>query len=351
MGAEPAFHFVFPGDPETRTGGYAYDREVLAALERAGRKAAVHVLPDGFPAPPKATLTRTAKIFAAIPDGSVVVIDGLAFGVLPDMAADLARRTRVVALVHHPLADETGLDEETRGRLFASEKKALSHADQVIVTSGYTAQRLRDFGVGDGRITAIEPGTARQELASGSGGPMVSLLTVATVTPRKGFLTLLQALALLPSDNWRLSCVGDTALAPDHAAEVMAQARIFGDRVTFHGALPADALGPFYRGADLLVSPSYYEGYGMALAEAVAHGLPVLATTGGAVPHTTAGKAARLVPPADAEALASALADLISDMSVRQALTDRSRAARLTLPTWDDAANAFAEVLQTVAQR
>ena len=349
MLAEPDFHFVFPGDPETRTGGYAYDREVLSTLRAMSRRVHVHVLPDGFPAPSAAGLVRTGEILAGIPDGAVAVIDGLAFGVLPKEAAALTRRARVIALVHHPLADEAGLSAVERDRLFESEKQALSSAHHVIVTSGYTAKRLRDFGVEPGRVTAIEPGTERQDPAHGSGGPAVSLLAVATVTPRKGYLTLMKALAAVPSRNWRLDCVGDTQLSPDHAAEVIEAARPFGDRVRFHGALPADALGPIYRAADLLVSPSYYEGYGMALAEAVAHGLPVLAASGGAVPYTTAGKAAWLVPPADDGALAEALETVISDPVARRTLADRSLEARATLPTWRDTAAAFAGVVDAVA--
>lgn len=349
MPVDPDFHFVFPGNPETRTGGYAYDREILSSLRELGERVQVHALPDGFPMPAPEVAAKAEEVLSGIPDGAVIAVDGLAFGVLPAEAAALARRARVIALVHHPLADEAGLSEAARDRLFASEKEALSHAHRVVVTSGYTAERLRDFGVERDRVAVIEPGTERQDLAQGSGGPAVSLLVVATVTPRKGFLTLMEALRAVPSVNWRLDCVGDTRLTPDHAAEVLAAARPFGARVRFHGALPADALAPFYRTADMLVSPSYYEGYGMALAEATAHGLPVLATTGGAVPYTTAGQAAMLVPPADVGALADALETLISDPMARRALADKSRVARDTLPAWRDAARAFAGVISAVA--
>ena len=345
-------HFVYPGDPATVTGGYGYDRAVLTALDRAGVAVQVHVLPDGFPSPAPPVLARAAERLDAIPDGAVAIIDGLAYGTIPALAERLSRRLTPVALVHHPLADEAGLSETDRNRLFQSEKTALSHARHVIVTSRFTAERLGAFGVGPDRVSVAEPGTVVPDLPAQRGRAAreeVALLSVATVTPRKGYLTLLQALESVAGGNWRLDCVGALDLAPDHAEAVSRAADRFGDKIRFHGALPAEDLEPFYWAADLLVSASYYEGYGMALAEAVAHGVPVLATTGGAVPTTVAGRAACLVEPEDPEALADALNTLISNPQARQALRQRALDARGRLPSWDDAASVFCSVVVQVS--
>jgi len=336
MAQERTIHFIFPGDPETRTGGYAYGREIVAAMRRAGSAVAVVALPDGFPMPSSAVRKKAGEILAGIPDGATVIFDGLACGVLPEEVAMLAVRTTLVALVHHPLADESGLQEDESTRLFQSEKESLKSARHVIVTSGFTGRRLLDFGVSPNRITVIEPGTEPAPLAQGSvRGDPVSLLAVASVTPRKGYPDLLAALATVRNLDWRLDCVGGLDMDRRHADAVLAQAAAFGDRVRFHGALPPEDLPAFYHRADLFVSPSHYEGYGMAIAEAAACGLPILAASGGAVPFTTAGKAARLVEPGDVGALAEALRTLIGAPDARLALRERSLAARAALPTWD----------------
>lgn len=350
MAQEHPIYFIFPGNPETRTGGYAYGREIVAAMRRAGASVAVVALPDGFPNPTPKTRAESEALLAAIPDGAGVIFDGLAFSVLPDQAAQLARRTVLVALIHHPLSDESGLDENEASHLFKSEKESLRFARHVLVTSGFTAKRLRDFDVGEDRVTVIEPGTEPAPLAEGSGpGGPVALLAVASVTPRKGYLDLLAALGAISDLDWRLDCVGGLEMDAEHARQVLAQAETFGDRVRFHGALPPDALPALYEKADLYVSPSHYEGYGMAIAEAAASGLPILAASGGAVPFTTAGEAARLYEPGDVAALSVALRDLIGDEGARRQLREKSLLAREALPTWDMSGERCRDLLHRLA--
>lgn len=334
---DPTIHFIFPGKPDTRTGGYAYGREIIAAMRRAGGQVQVVALPDGFPMPTDDVRRRAGEILKGIPNGAAVIFDGLACGAMPEETAALAARTRLVALVHHPLADETELQDDASTYLFQIEKQSLSHALHVIVTSGFTALRLRDFDVEESRVTVIEPGTAAAPLARGTypDGP-VSLLAVASVTPRKGYPDLLRALVPLLDLDWRLDCVGGLEMDPSHAKVVLEQAADFGDRVRFHGALSPDALPALYDGADLFVSPSHYEGYGMAIAEAAACGLPILAASGGAVPFTTAGREAQLVEPGDIAGLSDALKVLIGDRDARQGLREKSLTARQALPTWDE---------------
>ena len=351
MAQDPTIHFIFPGNPDTRTGGYAYGREVVAAMRRAGGTVEVVALPNGFPVPSDDIRHRAAEILKSIPNGAPVIFDGLACGALPEETAALAERTCVAALVHHPLAEESGLEESESSLLFQSEKRSLDHVRHVIVTSGFTARRLRDYGVEESRVTVIEPGTETAPLAPGTypDGP-VSLLAVASVTPRKGYPDLLQALDPLQDMDWRLDCVGGLEMDPSHAKRVLEQAADFGGRVRFHGALPPEALPDLYDGADLFVSPSHYEGYGMAIAEAAARGLPILAASGGAVPFTTAGRAAQLVEPGDIAGLSDALKGLIGNADARQALRKKSLNARKELPTWDESGMRGLALMQELAK-
>src|SRR5262252_9009511 len=148
-------HVVIPGDLEIRTGGYGYDRRIIAGLRDRGWRVDVHRLDDSFPTPTPAAREHAARVLAAIPDGAAVLVDGLALGALPSEVAHEAGRLKVVALVHHPLAEETGIDPALAARLKISETCALAAVRSVVVTSRNTAARLGEYGVASHRITAI----------------------------------------------------------------------------------------------------------------------------------------------------------------------------------------------------
>ncbi|RYY85716.1 MAG: glycosyltransferase, partial [Comamonadaceae bacterium] len=308
---------------------------------------------DTFPVPDAATLAHAAEVIAALPDGALVVADGLAFGALPDLAAVHACRLRWVALVHHPLSFEAGLSESTRAALFDSERRALVHARHVVVTSPSTARDLAAFDVTPARITVIEPGTAPAPFATGggAGADATSLLCVATVTARKGHAVLIDALAGLADRRWALHCAGSLARDDAAVAAVQTAAMQHGlqDRIVWHGEVDTPALDALYAQADAFVLPSLHEGYGMALAEALARGLPVVSSIAGAIPDTVPADAGLLVPPGDAVALRAALRRLMDEPALRVALAAGARAAAERLPTWPQAVSRFASVLQQVA--
>jgi glycosyltransferase involved in cell wall biosynthesis len=343
--------FMLPGPLDSLSGGYVYDRRIAAGLRDAGWTVDWLVLPASFPWPDAAALDQAAAQVAALPDGTLVVADGLAFGAMPALAQHHAARLRWVALVHHPLALETGLDAAQRERLFHSERQALAAARAVIVTSAATARGLAAYGVPAGQAHVVEPGTDAAALTQGSGRPALALLCVATLTPRKGHAVLVEALAGLRDRPWTLHCVGSTARHPatTQALRAAITALGLGSRVHLHGEVGPAALETLYAQADAFVLPSYHEGYGMALAEALAHGLPVLSTAAGAIADTVPAEAGVLLPPGDVAALRRALARLMDDAPWRAALAAGARAARLRLPTWPQAASTFATLLAGVA--
>jgi glycosyltransferase involved in cell wall biosynthesis len=343
--------FVLPGDLDGLTGGTIYDRQIVAGLRHMGWQVDVVSLSTRFPWPDAGALDEAASAVAGVPDDTLVVADGLAFGAMPAIAQQHASRLRWVALVHHPLALETGLSDLQRRQLFESERQALAAARAVIVTSTASARALADFGMAATRIRAVEPGTTPAALALGSEGnahdESCSLLCVATLTPRKGHAVLLDALAGLQDRRWTLHCVGSTTRDAASASGLRAviAARGLSQRVFLHGELGADALEAMYTRADAFVLPSFYEGYGMALAEALAHGLPIVSTTAGAIPDTVPAGAGVLVPPGDAAALRAALARLLDEPVWRATLAAGARAARTRLPGWPTAVERFAAVL------
>lgn len=339
-------HFVVPGPLDQLTGGYVYDGRMVAGLRELGWQVRVHNLRGRFPDPDAIARDDMAATLASLPDEARVVIDGLAMGGLPAPIEAHGARLRILSLVHHPLAEETGLAAADKKSLTTTERRALEHCAGVVVSSAFTARRLAAYDVSADRIRVVVPGTepARTTVGSLPGKPPM-LLCVASVTPRKGHDVLVAALARVRGLDWTCICVGsldrDRGFA-DSVRRDVADAGL-GDRIEFVGEREGDLLEQLYHRASAFVLASHYEGYGMALAEAIAHGLPVVSTTGGAIPFTVPAHAGILVEPGDAEAFADALRTLLTPgTTTRGDLAAAARRHAEELPSWKEAAEAFA---------
>ncbi len=343
--------FGISGDYAQLTGGYAYDRRVIEELRGIGWDADFLDVGSGYPRPDTATLATTRQQLASVPSGTPLLIDGLVYGLIPEIVADLQLSHPLIALVHHPLALETGWSRADAARLLNSERDALACARAVIATSVTTERILvESYGVPRGRITVALPGTDRFQAARGSHADSVSLLSVGAIVPRKGHDLLVAALATLTDLPWNLIIAGD----PDRSAEMLRQLKAdiahfgLGDRVVLAGGVSHERLAELYDGADLFVLASHYEGYGMAYTEALAHGLPVIGTTGGAIPEAVPHGAGLLVPPGDVPALAAALRRLIASPDERRRFSAAARKAAQNFPTWSDAAARVARAIEAV---
>ncbi len=342
--------FCIPGDIALPTGGYKYDREVLNRLPQQGITVQHLVLPESFPTPTARDLAETGRLLSAVDRKTVLLIDGLALGAIPPaMIADLPRKT--VALVHHPLGLEAGLDPNLAAFLIANEKAVLQHVRHTIVTSDTTRRILiDDFGLRHQQITVAEPGTTRAERAAGNGD-RVEILAVGAVSRRKAYDSLVAALAPLSTLHWHLTIVGTLDRSPEAVAALRSVIDGSGldNRITLAGAVGEAALDTLYARSDLFVSASLFEGYGMALTEALARGLPIVTSDGGAAADTVPDSAAMKVPTGDTMLLSHAMQLLLSDAALRRRMADAAWAAAALLPTWDDTARDIADVLKTVA--
>jgi len=342
--------FAAPGDLSARTGGYGYDRAVIAALPEFNVEVSHVALKGSFPFPSGAETHAAARaINAALAPRDVALIDGLAYGALPEDAIR-AIRAPVLALCHHPLGLEQGLDPARAKALLRSEAAALALAAHVIVTSAHTRKTLiEDFGVAPSRVTIALPGTTPAARASGSGGGTI-LLAVGSIIARKAFDILVEALAGLQALDWRLRLVGG-APAPETANALarLIEARGLGGRIDWLGEVSAEALDGVYDSSDIFVSSSLYEGYGMALAEALARGLPIVTTTGGACADTAPDGAALKVAPGDVDALREALRRMIEDKDLRRDLGEASWRAGQKLPSWRDTARTIGRAARAIA--
>jgi len=348
-----AVTFAVPGSLDQPTGGYTYDRRVIAGLRELGCEVDVIDLGDGFPRPTSDTVDAAVPSLRRVPAGRPIVVDGLALGVLPQAAEALRASHRVIALVHHPLALETGVASGEAAALRDSERAALAAVRHVVVTSPATCRILeQDYGVPAERMTIALPGTdggAVAPMILKAEGETINLLAVGAVVPRKGYDVLVEALGRIADLDWRLVIAGDCTRDRDTAGE-LATALVrkrFGSRVRMAGAVSDDELAALYGDADVFVLASRFEGYGMAYAQAVARGLPVIGTRTGAIPETVPEGAGILVPPDDVAALSAALRSMIADAALRARCSAAARAARM--PTWEATARTFLEVLKAVA--
>lgn len=346
----PSAVFLVPGPINSRTGGSIYDRRMVESLRRRGWDIRVVELEAGFPQPAAAAVADAAAGLAALPDGTLAVMDGLALSALPDLIAREAARLRIVALVHLPLAADVTFDADTRARLAVAEGRALTSSALVVVTGATTVGLLEQYALRRDRVVVVEPGTDPAPVARGSGGPGVHLLCVATINAGKGHDVLLSALASVRNLDWHLTCAGSRGR--DHAAagrvrELAGQLSL-DDRVTFAGELDATELASCYDTADVFVLATRRETYGMAVAEALARGLPIVSTTTGAIPELVGHTAGLLAPPGDIHALSTALSRIIGDADLRAGLAAGARQVRDRLQGWELAAGRMDAALRSL---
>ena len=348
-------HFVMPGgvdDPAAPSGGNAYDRRVSLDLPGFGWQVHKHAVAGEWPRPGAAARAELARPLRELPDGTVVLLDGLVACGVPEIVVPETERLSLAVLVHLPLGDETGLEPAVAAELDAKERVVLRAVPAVIATSDWAVRRLvSHHGLAPERVHVAAPGADIAPLASGTDG-VSRLLCVAAVTPRKGQHRLVQALAAAAELPWTCVCVGGLGHDPEYVAELRQLIREHGleDRIELAGPQAGAELDASYNAADLMVLTSYAETYGMAVTEALARGIPVLATDVGGLPEAVGrapdgGVPGILVPPEDPAALAAELRGWFGEADGRRRLTAAARGRRAALDGWATTARSLAGVL------
>ncbi|MEU9332579.1 glycosyltransferase family 4 protein [Streptomyces sp. NPDC048290] len=348
-------HFVMPDgvdDPATPSGGNAYDRRICLDLPGFGWQVHRHLAAGSWPRPAPADRAALARHLADLPDGAVVLLDGLVACGVPEVVLPEAARLRLAVLVHLPLGDEKGLTHEVAADLDRRERTLLRGVPAVIATSDWAARRLvAHHGLAPDRVHVATPGADIAPLASGTDG-VSRLLCVAAVTPRKGQHRLVEALARVAELPWSCVCVGALTQDPGYVDDLRARIARHGltDRIDLTGPRTGAALDASYATADLMVLTSYAETYGMAVTEALARGIPVLATDVGGLPEAVGrapdgGVPGILVPPEDPAALAAELRGWFGEADVRRRLKAAARGRRAALDGWASTAKSLAGVL------
>jgi glycosyltransferase involved in cell wall biosynthesis len=351
-------HVVVPegiDDPARPSGGNAYDRRVCRGLAALGWTVHEHAVPDAWPRLGASGHAALAGAVERIPDGAVVLLDGLIASAAPEVLGPHARRLRQVVLVHMPLGHRPPDGEADAVR--AREREVLAGAAAVVTTSAWSRRRLGElYALPADRVHVAEPGVDRAGLAPGSAAGD-ALLCVAAVTPDKGHDVLLDALATATDLPWRCACVGSLDRDPAFAEGVRRRAADggLGDRVRFPGPRTGPELDRAYATADLLVLASHAETYGMVVTEALARGVPVLAAEVGGVTEALGhgedgARPGLLVPPGDPAALGAALRAWLGDAELRGRLRRAARERRASLRGWPATTSVLAGVLAGAAR-
>ncbi|MBE8474754.1 glycosyltransferase family 4 protein [Streptomyces justiciae] len=348
-------HFVMPGgvdDPAAPSGGNAYDRRVSLDLPGFGWQVHKHAVDGEWPSPGATARVELARTLREFPDGTVVLLDGLVACGVPEIVVPEAERLRLAVLVHLPLGDETGLEPLLAAELDAKERAVLRAVPAVIATSDWAVRRLvSHHGLAPDRVHVAAPGADIAPLASGTDG-VSRLLCVAAVTPRKGQHRLIEALAAVRDLPWSCVCVGGLGQDPEYVGQLRSLIAKYGleHRLELAGPQAGAQLDASYAAADLMVLTSYAETYGMAVTEALARGIPVLATDVGGLPEAVGrapdgGVPGILVPPEDPAALAAELRGWFNEADVRRRLKAAARGRRAALDGWATTARSLAGVL------
>jgi glycosyltransferase involved in cell wall biosynthesis len=262
----------------------------------------------------------------------------------------------IVAMIHHPLAHESGLDAGLRAHFLETERANLTHTAHVLVPSPHTAALLQsDYGVEASRITIVRPGTDRPgvDLSCGQRAKATSplILSVGIAHPRKGHDILLRALSMLLHRDWQAVIIG-SRYDEGHARALDALHAYLGlaGRVKLAGRVSADELAQNYADAQIFALATRYEGYGIVFDEALSYGLPIVSCNTGAVPDTVPSTAGLLVPAENADAFANALDRMLTDVDLRGAMAQASSRFGAALPSWDDAAALVGTVLDRLVR-
>ncbi|HEX6523827.1 MAG TPA: glycosyltransferase family 4 protein [Streptosporangiaceae bacterium] len=363
-------------DPGLPSGGNIYDRRVCAGLAEAGWEVLVasvaaaegpgqssaaaegpgqsSAAAEG-PGQSGAAAADLARIVSAIPDGETVLIDGLIASAAAAQLLPHTGRIRMVVLLHMPLV--TALDTHHDASAERSERVVLRAAAGVVVTSEWTRRQvLARYAIPAGRVHVARPGV--EKVAVPARPVRGHLICVGVLGPHKGQDLLVEALAGLADRDWHCLLAGPLDRHPDFVEQL--QTRIthlgYGHRVQLSGVLTGAALSHAYTTADLLVAPSRSETYGMAVTEALAHGLPVIAAAVGGLPEALGSTAdgtrpGQLIPPGDQVALAAALGDWLGDERHRHRLRAAARQRRSTLRGWETTIQEIANALTAQCQR
>ncbi|MEP0201154.1 MAG: glycosyltransferase family 4 protein [Halioglobus sp.] len=256
----------------------------------------------------------------------------------------------LVTTVHHPITSDLRIalaaTDSWHERLLIRrwhnflrmQQNVVKKLRNVITVSDCSRQDIaRDFGLQPAGIHLVHNGIDTdtfRPLPDVSRRPLQLMATASADAPLKGVRYLLEAFAQLLPQFPELKLLLVSKLQPGGESERMIQSLGLAPHIQLVSGISTEELVRHYAQSTIAVVPSVYEGFGLPAGEAMACGVPVVSTQGGALPEVV-GDAGILVPVKDSRALAHALADLLNESSKRRDLADKGRQRILEKFSWD----------------
>jgi glycosyltransferase involved in cell wall biosynthesis len=329
-----------------------YNVEMVQRLERdAIGKSVLHALQN--------PVSELVQHFQAWPTPCVFVLDGLYLSI-PAFKASLREflpyAQRTYLMLHYLESMNSYYTAQAKAALWTGEQLWLSAVQGIIVPSRQLREYLARQGIDKAKIAVAIPGIAKIPAGRLSHPKILSeddpitLITVGTLSRGKGQLDVVHMLAQMPATNVRLHLVGDCEQNASYTEEIRAliQRSHLQESVIIHGSIPQQALFELLPQCDLYLSASSYESYSMAAAEAVAHGLPVVAYTTGAIGDWIEdGVNGRLIEIGKSEQFSQALRRLLTERHALNQLRHNAwaRTAHLAFHSWDKTYQDFLQAL------
>jgi glycosyltransferase involved in cell wall biosynthesis len=345
-------HFLIPGDYQTLTGGNIYNRNIIKGLKDRGYEIILNELEDDFPFPNEKTLARCRAVLNNIPQGEPIVIDSLALGSLLPVLMDFYGKYPIISLIHIPFAFNEDIAATQRDILAQQEKNVLTMSSAIVVTSNYTAKIISGWLKFPPSIYVVPPGVEFERRKFYWPPYPQRLICVSNYMPNKGQYILLKALTSLKKLNWKLTCYGNKNFNPRYVDSLLSVVDKYGlgDRVLINNSVSGKELENAYLDSDICVLPSYFETYGMVLSEALAHGIPVIASTGGGIRDTVPISMGLFFKPGDISELQSVIRSILTDSWLYQRLSSETALYYKKAITWKDSVNKFDEIIKEVIQ-
>jgi glycosyltransferase involved in cell wall biosynthesis len=346
-------HFLIPGDINTLTGGYVYDKKIFAGLSEKGHKVTIHQLGEDFPFPKETSLAESKKILREIPPGEPVIIDSLAFGPMISVISEYYRKNSIIALVHLPLSFNPGFSAEISGNFAKQEKTAFDFTAGIVTTSSYTCRLLAGYNIDPSRIDIIKPGAEAKERKIIYLPFPKKLLCIGSYLENKGQSLLIKALALLKDKDWILNCYGNPDLDRKYfeGLQVLIKNLNLEEKVLLHGIVLHEKLSKIYLEADLFVLPSHFETYGMVLAEALVHGLPVIASTGGGILDTVPASMGKFFNPGNELDLVKIIKLILEDPTIYSEMCNNAAMYYRQANSWATSVELFEQMLVRISKK
>lgn len=341
-------HFLIPGDIDTLASCYIYDKRLIEGLKQRGHQVEVHRLNDDFPFPSDESIQHCSQTVKNIAKSETVIVDSLALGVIPSILKELSLTNPVIGLIHLPLSADPNYSAYQRTLITSQEIEAFRLVKNFIVSSEFTRETLINFGIEEHKINLVIPGIDDFPQKKNYPDQPTKLLSIANMCRSKDHSLLVRALTALKDKDWVLHCYGNLDWDRDYLADFQSLIRKnnLQKKILIHSTISGQELSDAYLDADLFVHPSDFEIYGMALVEALAHGLPVIASTGGGILKTIPPKMGQFFKPSDVYGLQSILEELFENPEIYKRLYTHALTYKQTAQTWSKSIDLFEKAIK-----